>query len=398
MLSKFLDRTLFALLLGGFSWAMAQEESPLQFSGFVDSYHALQREYPHDWISSRTRVRGELKGSYDNASFFVSANAIYNKIVESETGFSLNEAYLDYANDWIEVKVGKQIVVWGVADESRVTDLISPLDYTEFIANDYDDIRMAVNAVDLKVLGDFFNGEFIFVPVASFDKLPTDPANPWHVRIPEGLNLELETPEARIKNCEYGTRLRFFLEYLDFSLTALHTFNKTPVTYVEMDPEKGPVLKGVYEPMTVLGGDVSIPVDAFVIRMEAAEYLDEAVANKDGMGYTHKNTFNGVVGVDWNAPHEWTLMAQYAYKYNGDHLSSASFQISKSLLQSTMEVALSGEYDFSESGFFGRFAVQYALNDQITLYGGYDHVFGDEGFFGMYKHNSEFWAKGKFFF
>lgn len=386
------------LILGVFLLAFAQEESPFQFNGFVDSYHALQREYPHDWISSRTRVRGELKGSYDNASFFVSANAVYNKILESENGFSLNEAYLDYANDWIEVKVGKQIVVWGVADESRVTDLISPLDYTEFIANDYDDIRMAVNAIDLKYLGEFFNWELIFVPVASFDKLPTDPANPWYVRVPEWADLQMETPEIRLKNSEYGTRLRFFLEHLDFSLTALRAFNKMPVTYLDMDPEKGPVLKGVHEPMTVLGGDVSIPIETFVIRGETATYFDEAVAHKNGMGYSRKNTFNGVLGVDWNGPHELTLMVQYSYKYAGEHLSSASFQISKSLLGSTMDISLSGKYDFSEKGFFGRAAVQYAVNDQITLCAGYDHIFGDDGFFGMYKHNSEFWAKGKFFF
>lgn len=386
------------LLLGVFSWVSAQEDSPFQFSGFVDSYHALQREYPHDWISSRTRVRGEMKGSYDNASFFVSANAAYNKIIESETGFSLNEAYLDYANDFIQVKVGKQIVVWGVADESRVTDLISPLDYTEFIANDYDDIRMAVNAADLKFLGSFFEAEMIFVPVASFDKLPTDSKNPWRVRIPENMGLQLETPEARIKNCEYGSRLRFFTEYLDFSLTALHTFNKTPVTYAKVDSSGSISLVGVYKSMTVLGGDVSIPLEAFVVRGEAAEYFDEAIANKDGMGYSRKNTFNGVLGVDWNGPHDWTLMAQYSYKYSGEHLSSASFQISKSLLGSTLELSVSGQYDFNDEGFFGRAAAQYAVNDQITVYLGYDHIFGDDGFFGMYKHNSEFWAKGKFFF
>lgn len=386
----------FCLLAAGL--AFAQEDSPFQFNGFVDTYHALQREYPHDWVSSRTRVRAELKASYDNAFLFASVNAIQNNIVKSETGFSLNEAFFDYSNDWIEIKAGKQIVVWGVTDEGRITDLISPLDYTEFIANDYDDLRMAVNAIDIKYPGEKINAEFIFVPVASFDKIPTDTLNPWHVQIPNNLALDLDTPEERFKNSEYGTRLRFFLEYLDFSITALHTYNKTPVTVLSMDSTGTLVVKGIYKPMTVLGGDVSIPLGEIVVRGEAAEYLKEAIADEDGLDYSRKNTFNGALGIDWYAPHDWTIVAQYVYRYTGEHQHVASLQVSKEMLGNTLEISFSGEYDFNDSGFFGRLSAQYALNDQISLSLGYDHIYGDDGYFGMYKHNSEFWAKGKFFF
>lgn len=42
--------------------AQAQDEDSLQIGvkGFVDTYHALRTDEPNDWMSSRTRVRGEV--------------------------------------------------------------------------------------------------------------------------------------------------------------------------------------------------------------------------------------------------------------------------------------------------------------------------------------------------
>ena len=138
-------QSLVALLLASAS-AFAQE-SPFQFNGFVDTYHAVQTEWPHDLMSSRTRLRTEMRVDYDNAYLFASLNAIHNSVLEDRTGVQLQEAYFNYQNDVVEIRAGRQIVVWGVADGLRVTDLISPVDYTEFMSSDYDDLRMAASSI-----------------------------------------------------------------------------------------------------------------------------------------------------------------------------------------------------------------------------------------------------------
>ena len=42
--------------------ASAQDEDSLRVGvkGFVDTYHAVRTESPNDWMSSRSRVRGEV--------------------------------------------------------------------------------------------------------------------------------------------------------------------------------------------------------------------------------------------------------------------------------------------------------------------------------------------------
>jgi hypothetical protein len=399
-----------ALLSAAFAFsAHAQDELSIQLNGFVDSYHALQLRSPQQIMSSRTRARLEMRADYGEASLFSSVNLAYNSIIKDQTGAFLREAYFDYAGRFLEVKAGRQIVTWGVADGLRITDLISPMDYTEFMANDYDDIRVPVNAINLKFPGESFSAEVVFVPVPEYFVLPTSDDNPWQMTAPNGMQMDLSgTPAKRIKNSEVGGRLRFFLENLDFSLTALHTYNKSPVTIASFNPEaKSAVIKGIYEPMNVVGGDVSIPAGEIVIRGEMAVYFGEPIALKNAMDYWFRKSFNGLIGIDWYAGNNWTIMAQYMHKVIMDYrdvlgteqnTSMITARISKEVLNNTLKLSVYGMFDVDNVGFYVRPAADYLLSDQITLSLGADWLGGRRGTFKTYKKNTQIWVKGKYFF
>ena len=256
--------------LGGFTSAIAQDEDSLRIGvkGFVDTYHAVRTEQPNDWMSSRTRVRGEMTLEKGNAGAFVSANLMHNAILSDRTGFQLREAYGYYSDEHLDLRAGRQIIVWGVADALRLTDIISPMDYTEFLAQDYDDIRIPVGGLRVRYSREKWCLEAVAIPVSSFFELPTDAQNPWSV----GALTIAPEPSHRIYNMEYGGRLSFFLSGIDFSLSALHTWNKMPVMHNGI---------GEYKRMTMVGGDLSVPVGQFVVRSEVAEYLDELVQSSE---------------------------------------------------------------------------------------------------------------------
>ncbi len=399
-----------ALLSAAFAFsAHAQDELSIQLNGFVDTYHALQLRSPQQIMSSRTRARLEMRANYGEASLFSSVNLAYNSIIKDQTGAFLREAYFDYAGRFLEVKAGRQIVTWGVADGLRITDLISPMDYTEFMANDYDDIRVPVNAINLKYPGESFSAEVVFVPVPEYFVLPTSDDNPWQMTAPNGMQMDLSgTPAKRIKNSEVGGRLRFFLENLDFSLTALHTYNKSPVTIASFNPQQQTaVIKGIYEPMNVVGGDVSIPAGEIVIRGEMAVYFGEPIALKNAMDYWFRKSFNGLIGIDWYAGNNWTIMAQYMHKVIMDYrdvlgteqnTSMITARISKEVLNNTLKFSVYGMFDVDNVGFYVRPAADYLLSDQITLSLGADWLGGRRGTFKTYKKNTQIWVKGKYFF
>jgi hypothetical protein len=358
--------------------AAAQDEDSLRVDvkGFVDTYHALRTEAPNDWMSSRSRVRGEVRLEKGCAGAFVSANLIHNAILKDRSGFQLREAYAYYSDSHWDVRAGRQIITWGVADGLRLTDIISPMDYTEFLAQDYDDIRIPVGGLRLRYSREKWCFEAVAVPVSSFFELPTDDKNPWSVG---PVRIE-EEPAHKLSNMEYGGRLSFFLSGIDFSFSALHTWNKMP------DFSNG---VGEYHRITMLGGDMSIPFGNFVIRSEVAEYLGE------------KST-NALLGVDWYASNNWNISAQYAHQYvaKGDvrHTGLSTLRISKELLNNTLALQTFAYIDVTNGGIFNRLSADYALNDQLHAILGYDLFHTDSGMFSVYDKNSEVWLKLKYSF
>ncbi|MDO4985536.1 MAG: hypothetical protein Q4E48_07535 [Prevotella sp.] len=366
--------------------ATAQDEDSLQvgIKGFVDTYHALRTEQPNNWMSSRSRVRGELTIEKGHAGAFVSANLIHNAILSNQTGFQLREAYAYYSDNHWDVRAGRQIITWGVADALRLTDIISPMDYTEFLAQDYDDIRIPVGGLRVRFSREKWSMEAVAIPVSSFFDLPTDAENPWSVG-PIAIGAE---PSHNAYNMEYGGRLAFFLSGIDFSFSALHTWNKQPMLCNGV---------GEYRRMTMLGADVSVPMGKFVVRGEVAEYLDELQT-----GGTRAASTNALLGIDWYAGNDWTLSAQYSHKYValGEHRNTAlsTLRISKELLHNTLALQTFAYIDVTNGGVFNRLSADYALNDQIHAVIGYDYFHADGGMFAIYNKNSELFFKLKYSF
>ena len=365
--------------------ASAQDGDSLRVNvkGFVDTYHAVRSEQPNDWMSSRTRVRGEVTIEKGNTGAYVSANLVHNAILKDRSGFQLREAYAYYSDDHWDVRAGRQIITWGVADALRLTDIISPMDYTEFLAQDYDDIRIPVGALRLRYSREKWCFEAVAIPVSSFFELPTDDKNPWSVGpLPIG-----DEPNHRLSNMEYGGRLSFFLSGIDFSFSALHTWNKMPVFCDGI---------GQYRRMTMLGADCSIPLSKFVVRAEIAEYLDEAQT------FGRAASTNALLGIDWYAGNDWSLSAQYSHKYitSGDNRNSglATFRISKELLHNTLALQSFAYVDVTNGGVYNRLSADYAINDQLHATIGYDYFHADRGMFTVYKKNSELFFKLKYSF
>lgn len=385
----------------------------VQVKGFLDTYHAVRTGGRNEWMASRTRARGEVKLEKGAASLFVSMNATYNGVLKDRTGLELREAYLAYTKGNLDLRVGRQIVVWGVADALRVTDCVSPFDYTEFLAQDYDDIRMPVNALHARYTWHSVTFEAICNPVADFFILPTDRCNPWALTLPSAplpytIDLESGKPEKRLRNMEYGGRITTNLSGIDFSLSALRTWNKMPALSLAVsDDGKSLLAKGEYRRMTMLGADCSLPVGQIVLRGEAACYFDEAQSRGVGKDVVCRNTYNILAGVDWYPGNDWNFSAQYCHKYTAGNLDGlsvyrnaglATARISKELLRNMLKLSTFAYIDVANGGVFNRFSASYALNDQIELTAGYDFFHADKGKFQMYDRNSEIWAKMKYSF
>lgn len=398
------------LLLFTFVVCAQDEDIDIKFSGFVDTYHAVRSQSSNDFMSSRSRLRTEFSATKDKSYMFVSLNSVNNKIVEEQTKIELREAFFQYTtNNW-DIKAGKQIIIWGVADGLRITDIVSPMDYTEFLARDYDDIRIPVSAFRLKYVKPSYNFELVFIPVSEFFILPVDNENPWSIThsftMPYQASMD-KTPDKTIKNSEFGGRFSFYLNGIDFSVSVLHTWNKMPVFSYGYSQNKDTLqLKAHYKRLDMLGFDFSKPLGKFVVRGEFAEYLNE-LQEINHEELIKKNSTNLLLGIDWYAGNDWTVMAQYYHRLinNYDDIMTSdkntayvTLSISKSLLRSMLKLSTYSYFDVINESLFNRTSADYSLTDQIHLLVGYDWFNGDKGAFSYYNDNSEIWIKAKFSF
>ena len=385
----------------------------IRVKGFLDTYHALRTTGNADWMASRTRARGEVRLEKGATALFVSLNAIYNGILKERTGIELREAYLSYTKGNLDLRMGRQIVIWGVADALRLTDCVSPIDYTEFLAQDYDDIRMPVNGLRAKYTLGAITAEAVCNPVTNFAMIPTDLRNPWAMRLPNtslpySIDLESGKPEKRLKNMEYGGRITVNLSGVDFSVSALRTWNKLPALRMGMTTDgKSLHIDGRYHRMTILGADCSLPIGQFVIRAEVAKYINEAQNAAMGCEVECRNALNALIGIDWYPGNDWNASLQYYHKYTSGnlerlpiyrHAGIATARLAKELLQNTLKLSTFAYIDVADGGIFNRFSASYSLNDQIELTAGYDYFRADRGMFKMYGKNSEAWVKLKYSF
>ncbi len=389
------------------------DENKIQFNGFIDTYHAVRVKTPNDFMSSRTRFRGEIQKAFGKSSMFASFNLNQNSILKELNRLELREAYFDYSAEHWSLRAGRQLVIWGVADGLRVTDLVSPMDFTEFLARDYDDIRMPVEALKFRYFTGAMKMEIIYVPVFKSFILPTNPQNPWTISIPTPPNIQTtmlpeEKPELTLKNGEIGGRLNFNLPGIDFSLAGLYTYNKMPVITTNFDFINGLTLRPEYHRMGFVGGDISKPIGQFILRGEAAFNIHKKLATKQMPSKLHDgNTVNALIGIDWYASNNWMLSIQINnetiinYKkelQEEENTSLLTLSISKSILNNTLKISDFIYTDLNNMGLFNRFSVDYSLTDQIHILAGYDHFEGDEGMFSYFKNNSEIWIKAKYSF
>lgn len=408
---KIRQTTLITILLIAFTLSgyCQNDEVEYKFNGFADSYHALRAESPNDFMSSRSRLRTELRITKDKSYLFTSLNAIHNSILEDQTQLELREAYFQYTTTNWDLKLGRQIITWGVADAMRITDIISPMDYTEFLARDYDDIRIPVNGFKIKYLKTDYNFEFVFIPVSEYFVMPIDPDNPWSMINSTKFVVNNQKPDKKLKNCEIGGRFSFFLRGIDFSVSALHTWNKAPVyRSYKLQGNDTIFMEANYDQLDMIGFDLSASVGDFVIRGEAAAYFSEIQKNKMAKAKpVSSDNINAILGIDWYPGNDWTINAQYSHKLITNHkdematdknTSFSTFGITKKLLRNTLTLSTFAHIDITNEGFFNRFSADYSLTDQIHMLMGYDHFEGDKGMFGVYNKNSEIWVKVKFSF
>ncbi|MEA1971132.1 MAG: DUF1302 family protein, partial [Thermodesulfobacteriota bacterium] len=186
----------------------------------------LNAKFSSSW---QARING--KGTYDFAYTIQDRDEFTNDVLDNyEKELELGETYIQGSlTKSLDIKLGRQIVVWGKSDNIRVTDVLNPLDIREPGLTDIEDLRLPVTMSRL----DYYIGDWSLTGIAiheiRFNKIPKYGSDFYPGFQPPPHE---DKPDSCCKNTEYAAAINGIFSGWDISFYWADYYNDMP--YMEL--------------------------------------------------------------------------------------------------------------------------------------------------------------------
>ena len=335
-----------------------------------------------------------------------------NAFVSPATQSLLREGYVDISNGAADFRVGKQIIVWGRADQLNPTDNLSPRDYTFFTAES-DDQRQGTSAV--KTTYNFTNtaATVIWLPRFQPNTVPIPPSVgiAYSEYIPTGNQFALKLDRSGMA--------------VDWSVSYFDGFDLNPDISIQSVLPNALNLSLQHHRVRILGADGATVVGRYGLRAEAAYTWTENPTGIDQ--FVKKPFFYGVMGADRTFFNSLNINAQYFVRQISNFSDpntitnplireiaiqqsiisnqqdrfqqGMSFRIGNNWLNETLEAEFSVIYSLPRQDYLLRPKLSYALDDHWKCTMGANLFRGDPNtYFGMMRYLSNVFSELRYVF
>ena len=321
----------------------------------------------------------------------------------------LYEGYLSHATpDW-DLRLGRQIVRWGKADQISPVDNINPQDMREFILPDLEERKMPNWMARIRLFPGDVTVEGIFVPFFEPNEFDFS-GNTWALlgSQPNGLRIRESEPADSLDNADWGLRTATTIAGWDVALSYLYATEKTPRLRFEPMNPLGPTLFADYHRQNIYGFEFETTVDKFGFRGEGA-YFDEQSLNTETLNSVAKPVAHFLVGVDYLGEEDWyanvQLSHQHVFEYESDilFLRQDNFylngEINKEFWRGNAMLKLSYALDLRDGGSFLRPEGILTYYKDLELSLGFYLFFGPaDSLLGRYQDDDQVFLKATYFF
>lgn len=131
-----------SLILGDPQSVSAQ----VNLRGVLQNYLAAQTTQDNEFIAARNRLRIQLDKPTDFGGLQAELDLIHRFDQSQEIEFQLKEAYFECFLESYDLRIGHQKIIWGRANGTFITDIITPVDLREFLTISAEDIRIGLTS------------------------------------------------------------------------------------------------------------------------------------------------------------------------------------------------------------------------------------------------------------
>ena len=339
---------------------------------YVDEDHLTSSKISADLnleyqLNKTYKIKSTLK-AYEDFKSTVSKK-------EDDKDFDINELYIQGAlSSNIDIKAGRQIVVWGKSDNIRIVDTLNSMDLSTPAMTDIKDLRLgrAMSKLDYYIndwsLSTIILHENRYSTLPKFGSEYTTPNKTQYDK------MQTEEPSDNLENSGIAFSLNGNLQGQDIAFYASNQYvdNKTYRS-------------------NMLGFAYNIVKNSFLLKTEMA-YFDNYDSD------TIKAKTDALAGVEYNGINDGSISFEVA---NKDKTIQYALRFTKSYLNDTLDFTtlFSGYGKNCEDGAFTRVWVNYAYDDDISLtFGVVDYISGDDPRFDLIKDNDRVFGSVKYSF
>ncbi len=389
-------------------FSVSKAQTPY-FTGYARNYITMLTSGENDFTLVENTFNLNIEHARDNISFLINPYIYQNP--NKELDINLREAYMDIYFRTMDIRIGKQQIIWGNADGVFITDVVSPKNLEEFLLRDFEEIRVGITS--LKADYYFRNNtiEFVWVPTFIPTKFPEENSIWFPQRdfseypIEPIIDSSKKEVDNNLENSEIFAKFSSMSSLLDYEIMLGYMWDDDPTMHIrkEIDPDTIIALPQHHR-LSLAGGSFSSTVGPFVFRGEGAFYdgkyfnsqdqnLSEGVVEKNYLHYLLGADFS-FSGIDFSTQFiQETILDYETTIVNDEYNNTVTFTAREDFLRQTLALELFSYIGLNNSDALIRPKIIYDLKDSFELLLGLNLFLGDKGQFGQYNDNDMIYTK-----
>ncbi len=414
---------LVAAALGTGGTAVAQEEwadIPVEIHGFAEAATAARltgdTRQPDDFLLGEARFRLDLSHFADGTHLSFKGDLTADAISD-EVEIDIRQAVITLrAAEWLDVRVGRQVLTWGTGDFVFLNDLF-PKDFVSFFIGREDEfLKAPSNAVKFTFYSNLASLDFVWTPIFEPDRFITgerltffDPATPGLVSATTmGQPLQSVRPAKELDSSELAVRVFRTLGGYELALYGYVGYTKQPLAFDisrNMPTHSRLAAYGASVRGALLGGVAS--VEGVYYASEDDEGNDANIPNSEirGLvGYEHELFANFTTGfqyyLEWTQDYDGLIANSPAPQFESDEARHTfTTRLTYQLRQQTLTLSLFAFASPSDEDAHLRPALVHKASDAVTITAGANIMLGSEpAFFGQLESNSNGYLRVRYSF
>lgn len=370
----------------------------VEYSGFNQAqtslYLQLDEKLSDNW---KIRVSGDM---FYDAIYDLRSNQNYSeKILDDyRTQLRFDDVYVQgkLSSD-LDLKVGRQIVVWGKSDNIRVTDAINPMDNRLPGMTDIEDLRLSVGMAKLDYYIKQWNFSAMIIPenrifIEATPRSEFFPVDEVFTVSSAAIDpfTSIDASAISFDNMQYAFAANGVFSGWDFSFYAADVLDQKWHFKEPVRPGVA-ISERIVSKVKMLGSAFNIAYGSWLFKAEAA-FLNGVKYNSTA---DEKNRLDTLIGLEYMGIKDTSVSFEVANRHIFDYEEQmrdqadfldknevqSAFRLSRSFKNDTINAtALLNMFGSQlENGGFARIWVEYELMDALsTNFGVVDYIGGDK--------------------